>query len=305
MAWVNPWLMVFRHLPRVPLYSVVVNIMKFYRHDRNSTDVNVSSSETSGQLTSAICSQPCLVSGDSPEPASTSYISELNHDYQYLSRVNDDAKINSIPGLKEYLATNVKDEHLYYKRSLVFDREEEIYNAMEQFEDEFFAISVFLRRKFPELDKFVNKCGDIITTKSLLVLCDYLENVNGVKPHLKLSQRYPVLQLDVSFEDDVGDDSDASDIEFEGEILRDLGRPLEKVKQLENEVFDFASHIERVKRVSSLKWLYPVTEDVHVVEGGQILDCEIVGEWDILADRNMLITLQNHGFIQQKFMVQI
>ena len=30
MAWVNPWLMVFRHLPRVPL-SVVVNIMKFYR----------------------------------------------------------------------------------------------------------------------------------------------------------------------------------------------------------------------------------------------------------------------------------
>ena len=36
MAWVNPWLMVFRHLPRVPLYSVVVNIMKFYRHERDS-----------------------------------------------------------------------------------------------------------------------------------------------------------------------------------------------------------------------------------------------------------------------------
>ena len=35
MAWVNPWFMVFRHLPRVPLYSVVVNIMKFY-HDRDS-----------------------------------------------------------------------------------------------------------------------------------------------------------------------------------------------------------------------------------------------------------------------------
>ena len=29
MAWVNPWLMVFRHLPRVPLYSLVVN-MKFF-----------------------------------------------------------------------------------------------------------------------------------------------------------------------------------------------------------------------------------------------------------------------------------
>ena len=26
MAWVNPWLMVFRHLPRVPNYSVVVNL---------------------------------------------------------------------------------------------------------------------------------------------------------------------------------------------------------------------------------------------------------------------------------------
>ena len=54
-----------------------------------------------------------------------------------------------------------------------------------------------------------------------------------------------------------------------------------------------------------MKWLYSVTEDVHVVEGDQILDCQIVGEWDILADRNMLLTLQNHGFIQQKFMVQI
>ena len=26
----------FRHLPRVPFYSVVVNIMKFYLHDRDS-----------------------------------------------------------------------------------------------------------------------------------------------------------------------------------------------------------------------------------------------------------------------------
>ena len=29
MAWVNPWLMVFRHLSWVPLYSVVVNIMNY------------------------------------------------------------------------------------------------------------------------------------------------------------------------------------------------------------------------------------------------------------------------------------
>ena len=52
-------------------------------------------------------------------------------------------------------------------------------------------------------------------------------------------------------------------------------------------------------------WLYPVTEDVHVFEGDQILDCEIVGDWEILTDSNMLLPLQNHGFIQQKFMVQI
>ena len=36
IAWVNSWLMVFRHLPRVPLYSVVENIMKCYRHDQDS-----------------------------------------------------------------------------------------------------------------------------------------------------------------------------------------------------------------------------------------------------------------------------
>ena len=36
MVWVNPWFMVFRHLPRVPHYSVVENIMKFHRHDRDS-----------------------------------------------------------------------------------------------------------------------------------------------------------------------------------------------------------------------------------------------------------------------------
>ena len=36
MQGMNPWLMVFRNLPRVPLYSVVINIMKFYRHKWDS-----------------------------------------------------------------------------------------------------------------------------------------------------------------------------------------------------------------------------------------------------------------------------
>ena len=106
------------------------------------------------------------------------------------------------------------------------------------------------------MDKFVNKCADIITTRSFLILCDYLENVNGVKPHLKSSQRSPGLQLDVSFEDGVGDDSDASDIDFEGEILRDLGQPVEKVKQFENEVFDSASHIEVDDQISNFNVIH-------------------------------------------------
>ena len=35
VSYANPWLMVFRHLPRIPHYSVVVNIIKFYRHDQD------------------------------------------------------------------------------------------------------------------------------------------------------------------------------------------------------------------------------------------------------------------------------
>ena len=36
-------------------------------------------------------------------------------------------------------------------------------------------------------------------------------------------------------------------------------------------------------------------------EGDQLLDCEINGDWDVLADRNMCFTLQNHKFIDEKF----
>ena len=46
LAWVNPWLMVFRHLPSAPLYSVVVNIMKFYHHDRDLNPDRCSENQT-------------------------------------------------------------------------------------------------------------------------------------------------------------------------------------------------------------------------------------------------------------------
>ena len=60
-------------------------------------------------------------------------------------------------------------------------------------------------------------------------------------------------------------------------------------------------HLERVRRGCNLKWRYPTTEDIQVVEGDQLLDCEINGDWDVLADRNMCFTLQNHKFIDEKF----
>ena len=60
-------------------------------------------------------------------------------------------------------------------------------------------------------------------------------------------------------------------------------------------------HLERVRQGCNLKWRYPTTEDIQVVEGDQLLDCEINGDWDVLPDKNMCFTLQNHKFIDEKF----
>ena len=39
MVWVNPWHMVFRHIPMVSHYSVVVSIMKIDRHGRDTNPI--------------------------------------------------------------------------------------------------------------------------------------------------------------------------------------------------------------------------------------------------------------------------
>ena len=60
-------------------------------------------------------------------------------------------------------------------------------------------------------------------------------------------------------------------------------------------------HLERTRKGANLKWRYPTQEDIQTVEAEQILNCEINGTWDILADRNMNFTLHNHKVIEAKF----
>ena len=50
------------------------------------------------------------------------------------------------------------------------------------------------------------------------------------------------------------------------------------------------------------KWKYPVKEDIAIVDADQIMICDITGEWDVHADRNMTFTLRNHEFINKKFL---
>ena len=53
-------------------------------------------------------------------------------------------------------------------------------------------------------------------------------------------------------------------------------------------------HLARSTKNSHSKWKYPSKEDVQLVETDQIVDCEIVGEWDMTADsRKRFYTLNN------------
>ena len=72
-------------------------------------------------------------------------------------------------------------------------------------------------------------------------------------------------------------------------------------KVFENGEF-VVEHLERVKKASNLKWCYPDKEDIQTVEGIQVLICDLVGDWDVLADRNMTFTLHNHAHINQRFL---
>ena len=73
---------------------------------------------------------------------------------------------------------------------------------------------------------------------------------------------------------------------------------------LNNETF-VVEHINRVKKGSNLKWKdYPAKKDVYspwnLSKYSFVIT--VLGEWDVLADRNMTFTQQNHECINQKFL---
>ena len=61
-------------------------------------------------------------------------------------------------------------------------------------------------------------------------------------------------------------------------------------------------HVERVKKNGNLKWRYPASPDMCVVEAEQVMECEFIGDWNCASDRNMTYTLVNHETIYKKFM---
>ena len=61
-------------------------------------------------------------------------------------------------------------------------------------------------------------------------------------------------------------------------------------------------HLDRIDMNSNLKWKYPQYDDICLVEAEQILEIDIQGEWDVVHDRNMTFTLQNHEIIHKKFL---
>ena len=60
-------------------------------------------------------------------------------------------------------------------------------------------------------------------------------------------------------------------------------------------------HLDHVRKGSNLKWKYPVTPHIATVDADQIMVCDITGDWDVHADRNMTYTLRNHVCINNKF----
>ena len=60
-------------------------------------------------------------------------------------------------------------------------------------------------------------------------------------------------------------------------------------------------HLERVSQNSDLKWRYPSQQDIAPVDADQIMVCDVIGDWNVHADRNMMYTLRNHVCINNIF----
>ena len=71
-------------------------------------------------------------------------------------------------------------------------------------------------------------------------------------------------------------------------------------KVINNDLFE-VEHLQRCEKNSNLKWKYPAKPDIQNVALEQILVCSVVGEWNILNNRNSEFTLRNHEAIQKIF----
>ena len=60
-------------------------------------------------------------------------------------------------------------------------------------------------------------------------------------------------------------------------------------------------HLHHINMNSNMKWKYPSKGVTHV-EDDQILDCQILGDRNVLSDRNNEYTLRNHEVIHKKFL---
>ena len=53
-------------------------------------------------------------------------------------------------------------------------------------------------------------------------------------------------------------------------------------------------HLIRTSKDSDFKWKHPVMKDCIDLHPSSIVDCIIIGDWDISQERNMTFALQNH-----------
>ena len=73
-------------------------------------------------------------------------------------------------------------------------------------------------------------------------------------------------------------------------------------REVKEEGTFMADHIHHMNKNSNLTWKFPTRADICKVDAEQVLEYEIVGEWDYSSDRNMTFTLKNHEVIQKIFM---
>ena len=74
-----------------------------------------------------------------------------------------------------------------------------------------------------------------------------------------------------------------------------MARWVRTVKGIDKETQCYiVDHLERSTKSSHSKWKYPSREDVQVIEDEQIVEIDVIGEWDFSADsRKRLFTLNN------------